>query len=108
MIQEREDIAGRGEVECVCYAHASNINFVVSNNHTEFKFLDDIAIMLSYYHILSICVLHRKIDMEEATKFYEKINGIKTKSSSHSFEKKFDISCKYFEEKGYMDILELR
>jgi predicted nucleic acid-binding protein len=70
LIQERKDLAGRGEVECACFAKAADINFVVSNNSTEFRFLNDIAVMLSYYHVLSICVFHNKIDKVTATTFY--------------------------------------
>lgn len=107
LFQERKDIAGPGEVECACYAKASNINFVVSNNHTEFRFLNDIAVMLSYYHVLSICVFHNKIDEESATSLYNKVNQIKSRPSSHSFEKKLDMSWEYFCENKYLEVLKL-
>lgn len=107
LIQERRDLAGHGEVECACFAKASEINFVVSNNHTEFKFLNDIAVMLSYYHVLSICVFHNKIDEDAATILYDKINQIKTNPSGHSFEQKLDHSWDYFCESEYLEVLKL-
>lgn len=107
MIKEKRDLAGPGEVECACYANVSNIQFVVSNNHTEFKFLNDIAVMLSYYHILSICVFHNKIDEEKAEEFYNQVNQIKTKPSSHSFRQKLDKSWDYFCESEYLEVLNL-
>jgi len=107
MIRERKDLVGPGEVECACYANVSGIQFVVSNNHTEFKFLNDIAVMLSYYHILSICVFHNKIDEEEAEGFYNQVNQIKSKPSSHSFQQKLDKSWNYFCDSDYIDVLKL-
>lgn len=107
LVNEKKDIAGPGEVHCACYAQVSGINFVVSNNHTEFKYLDDIAIMISFFHILTICVLHKKITFEEASIFYDKINGIKSRPSTHDFQKKFDASLEYFNQNGYSDILKL-
>lgn len=107
LINEKKDIAGSGEVHCACYAKVSGINLVVSNNHTEFKYLDDIAIMISFFHILAICVLHKKITFEEASIFYDKINGIKSKPSIHSFEQKMNRSLDYFEEKEYLSALKI-
>ena len=107
LVQERKDLAGPGEVECACFAKASDINYVVSNNHTEFRFLNDIAVMLSYYHVLSICVFHNKIDVETATRYYDKVNSTKSNPSSHSFILKLDHSWDYFYESGYLEVLKL-
>lgn len=108
LVQEKMDLAGPGEVECACYAHASNIKFVVSNNHTEFRYLNDIAVMLTYYHILAVCVFHNKIDEPVAEDFYNKVNKIKTKPSSHLFYRKLEESWDYFCESEYLDALILR
>ena len=108
LVQERKDIAGRGEVECACYAQASGIQFVVSNNHTEFRFLDDIAIMLSYVHVLSICVFHNKISANDAEKLYSQVNKIKSHPSVDSFQQKLDKSWDYFCDKEYLEILKAK
>lgn len=63
--------------------------------------------MISFFHILAICVLHKKITFEEASIFYDKINGIKSKPSIHSFEQKMNRSLEYFEEKKYLNELKL-
>lgn len=107
LVKERKDLAGSGEVECACYAKASNINFVVSNNHTEFRFLNDIAVMLSYYHILSICVFHNKINRDDAATLYNMVNSIKSNPSCHSFEQKLEESWAYFSESKYLEVLKL-
>lgn len=104
---ERQYIVGPGELDCACYAHASGINFVVSNNHTEFRYLDDIAIMLCHYHVLSICVFHNKISEEDAEKIYNSINQIKSQKSKHTFSKKLDLSWDYFWENDLVDVLKL-
>lgn len=103
----RQYTVGPGELDCACYAHASGINFVVSNNHTEFQYLDDIAIMLSHFHILAVCVFHNKISENEAAIIYNAINQIKTHPSSHSFSRKLDISWNYFYENSWLDMLKL-
>jgi hypothetical protein len=105
--EERQDIAGPGEVECACYAKASGIDFVVSNNHTEFIYLNDIAVMLSYYHILTICVIHKKITIEEGERLYNLVNNTKASPSTHTFSFKMKKSWEYFMESGYLKILKL-
>ncbi len=84
-----------------------DINFVVSNNHTEFKFLNDIAIMLSYFHILAVCVFHKKITEAKATEIYNCINLTKTHRSSHTFSQKLDESMKYFKNNMWLEQLRL-
>lgn len=107
LVQERKDLVGPGEVECACFAKASAINFVVSNNHTEFRFLNDIAVMLTYYHVLSICVFHNKINKTTAATLYDKVNSIKTNPSHHTFEQKLDHSWDYFCDSDYLEVLRL-
>lgn len=104
---ERKYWVGPGEVDCAAYAHASSIDFVVSNNHTEFEFLNDICIMLSYDHILTISVLHDKLTFQEAKTMYRKINSQKKHSSSHSFKKKMELSKEYFNKCNYTQILKI-
>lgn len=113
LIQEIRDIAGRGEVECVSYAHATGISIVVSNNHREFEqlnkpippLINTYAIMVNYYHILTIAYLHEKISKVIATEYYEKIS--KVKGTSHNFDQKMDESIEYFKDNNYIKILEL-
>jgi len=113
LIKEIKDIAGRGEVECVSYAHATGIRIVVSNNHREFDelnkpippLINTYAIMVNYYHILTIAYLHEKIGKDVATKYYDRIN--KVKGSSHNFGKKIDESIEYFKDNNYVKILKL-
>ncbi len=102
-----QNFAGPGEVECACYAKASGIDFVVSNNHTEFKYLNDIAIMLSYYHILTVCVMHNKITREEGERLYNLVNSTKTRPSSQTFSTKMKNSWDYFLKCNYLKALKL-
>lgn len=106
-------MAGRGEVECVTYALASGINIVVSNNITEFNYLNTpwapvintYAIMVNYYHILTIAVLHGKLTKEEAKVYYDKIRVVK--NSDVSFDSKIKESVEYFKESSYVKALNL-
>lgn len=91
----------------VCFLIEFLSQSIFSNNHTEFKYLDDIAIMLCHYHILAICVFHNKISEEKAEHYYNSINQVKSKPSSHSFSKKLNLSWDYFNENGLVDILKL-
>jgi hypothetical protein len=104
--RDREYIAGPGEVECACYAHVTDIRIVVSNNYTEFKYLDDIAIMLSYIHLLTICVNSKILTFEKANEMYDKINNIKNHSSSLSFEqRKRRLENKSIDLKNFYDFI---
>ncbi|PKM94244.1 MAG: hypothetical protein CVU84_12350 [Firmicutes bacterium HGW-Firmicutes-1] len=113
LVNEIKDIAGRGEVDCVSHAHATGIKIVISNNHREFEYLNKpipplintYAIMVNYYHILTIAYMHEKIDKALATEYYNKINAVK--GSSHSFGQKIDESIEYFRVNNYAKVLEL-
>jgi|GEM_PF-1065447 predicted nucleic acid-binding protein len=107
IFKERKIYVGAGEADCAAYSHASGINFVVSNNHTEFEFLNDICIMLSYTHLLTISCLHRKITFDTAKNIYNKVNSKKERPSSHSFRKKFEKSKQYIKENNYTKKLDL-
>lgn len=106
-------VAGRGEVNCVGHAHATGIKIVVSNNHTEFKYLNKpippivntYAVMINYYHILTIAYYHKKITKTEAEEFYNKVNEVK--KSSHKFTRKLNDSVEYFIENNYLNFFEL-
>ena len=107
IFKKRKIFVGPGEADCAAYSHASGINFVVSNNHNEFEFLDDICIPLSYTHLLTICCLHKKITFNDAKNIYNKVNSKKERPSSQSFKKKFDKSKQYIKENNYTEKLNL-
>jgi predicted nucleic acid-binding protein len=104
---ERKIFVGPGEADCAAYSHASGINFVVSNNHNEFEFLDDICIPLSYTHLLTICCLHKKMTFNDAKNIYNKVNRQKERPSGQSFKKKFEKSKQYIKENNYTKKLNL-
>lgn len=88
--KERKIFVGPREADCAAYSHASGINFVVSNNHNEFEFLDDICILLSYPHLLTICCWHEKITFNDAKNIYNKVNSQKERPTRQFFKKKFE------------------
>ena len=55
IIEEKKKVIGPGESECAGYAQALRIPIIISDNYTEFKWLDEF-ITLTHTNILSLCV----------------------------------------------------
>lgn len=98
------DSVGRGEAECAAISKAKDIQIIISDNCTEFRFLSEF-IMLTYYDLLSVCVKLEIMSIEEATVIYNDVNSIMDKKSSHDFDIKFTRSIRRINENGWNKVL---
>lgn len=55
VIEDRRKVIGPGESECAGYAYALRIPIIISDNYTEFKWMEDF-ITLTHRNILALCV----------------------------------------------------
>lgn len=69
--------------------------------------MDDISILLSYTHLLTICCLHKKITFKDTKNIYNKVNSQKERPSSQSFKKKIEKLKQYIKENNYTKKLNL-
>ena len=53
IIEEMRKVIGPGESECAGYAHALRIPIIISDNYTEFKWMDEFITLtpVSYTHL---------------------------------------------------------
>lgn len=58
IIEEMRKVIGPGESECAGYAHALRIPIIISDNYTEFKWMDEF-ITLTHGNILTLMRLFR-------------------------------------------------
>ena len=87
VIEDKNVVVGRGESECAGYAAALGIDIIISNNSTEFKWLNE-NVMLTYYDILALNVHFRHMDQVTANGKYEKINAILDQPSGRGFQQR--------------------
>lgn len=104
IIDEKFSIVGPGESECAGYAYALRIPIIISDNSTEFRYLDEF-IMLTYYDILALCVHFKYIDKERAEEIYNAINNQLSHPSGDSFSDKYRKSMRRFRENGWTNYL---
>jgi predicted nucleic acid-binding protein len=108
VIREKYDYIGKGESECAGYASALGASIIVSDNTSDFKWLDDEYIMLTHNNILSICVSSKLLTEEEAEEMYDSINKSLSKPSSLKFPDVYSKSMRRFRKKGWNDILGIK
>jgi hypothetical protein len=97
-------LVGRGEAECAALSKAKDIEIIISDNYTEFKFLSEI-IMLTYYDLLSICVQLKIMNFEKAAIIYNDVNNILDKKSTDDFDKKFKRAINHIRKNGWDKVL---
>jgi predicted nucleic acid-binding protein len=74
IIEEKRKVIGLGESECAGYAQALRIPIIISDNYTEFKWLNEF-ITLTHNNILALCVYFEEMTKSEAENIFNKINN---------------------------------
>ena len=108
VIEHYNHFVGPGEAECAGYASALGIDIIISDNYTEFQYMDDQFIMLTHRDLLFLCIEHQLLSKEDAKYIFEKINQNLKYPSSISFEQFLDRSFTRIYEKGWSKKLALR
>lgn len=108
IIEEKKKIIGAGESECAGYASALRIPIIISDNHTEFQYLDDEFILLNYGNILTLCVHHKQLTSDLATNIFDEIKGILTKPTNLTFGEVYKRSLIRFKEKEWNTYLQIQ
>lgn len=106
-IEEYKKYVGPGESECAGYAEAFRIPIIISDNSTEFQWMDDRYIMLTNIDILVICTKFKLLSDIEADKIYSDINNLLTHPSSITFDTRYSRSLKSISDKGWNEPLGL-
>jgi len=84
-IECKKQLIGPGESECAGYAIAMRIPIIISDNYTEFKWLEEF-IALTHRNILTLCVYFDYLTMESATVIFEDINSQLSKPSTNTID----------------------
>ena len=105
IIQEKKKLIGPGESECAGYAAALGIPIIISDNYTEFKWLEEDYITLTHRNILALCVYFDFISKELAADKFNTINSTLTRPTNLCFKKFYSKSLKRFKENGWCDYL---
>lgn len=100
-IEKYKKYVGPGESECAGYAEALGIPIIISDNSTEFEWMDDRYIMLTHIDILVICTRFKLLSDMEADKVYSDINNLLTHPSSITFDTRYIRSLKAISNKGW-------
>lgn len=106
MYEDKKQVVGFGESMCAGYAYALKIAIIVSNNSTEFKWLDEF-ITLTYYDLLYICTNFNLLLFKDAEDIYNSINSLMTYPSSIKFEVRCNRSKKRIFEKKWNKYLKI-
>lgn len=106
IIDDKRKIIGPGESECAGYAQALKISIIISDNYTEFKWLNEF-ITLTYKNILTLCVYFHSITYEEAEYIYNQINSGLEHPSTNTFNEQYGKSIRNFKAKGWETYLGL-
>jgi len=104
IIEDKKKVIGPGESECAGYALASNIPIIISDNHTEFKWLAEF-ITLTHNNILSLCVYFGEITKNEADNIFNDINSKLTHPTKDTFEEQYNKALIRFEKNGWKPYL---
>ena len=100
IIEEKKKVIGPGESECAGYSQALRIPIIISDNSTEFKWLDEF-ITLTHYNILALCVYFGKITKNEAEDIFNNINCKLMYPTKDTFEDRYVKSLIKFENNGW-------
>lgn len=97
IIDEMYNYIGRGESECAGYATALGTSIIVSDNTSDFKWLENESYApLTHNNILSICLYFNLIDRCEAEEVFNLINSNLEHPTSKSFDDVYKCSIKKF------------
>lgn len=106
IIEEKKKVIGPGESECAGYAEALRIPIIISDNYTEFKWLDEF-ITLTHKNLLALCVYFGDIKRSEANDIFNQINRTLKYPTQDTFNEQYKKSLKRFEMNGWADYLGL-
>lgn len=104
IIAEKKMLIGPGESECAGYAYALRIPIIISDNYTEFKWLDEF-ITLTHRNILSLCVYFGNITKEEGVEMFNGINEQLTRPTENDFDYFYEKSMNRFRQHGWNSFL---
>ena len=104
IIEEKKKVIGPGESECAGYAQALRIPIIISDNSTEFKWLDEF-ITLTHNSILVLCAHFGMITKKEAENVFNDINKKLTYPTKDTFEERYRKALARFEENGWKGYL---
>jgi predicted nucleic acid-binding protein len=100
IIEDKKKVIGPGESECTGYAQALRIPIIISDNYTEFKWLDEF-ITLTHNNILTLCVYFGEITKNEAEDIFIQINDKLTHPTKDTFEDQYERAFRRFEKNGW-------
>jgi len=100
IIDDKRNLIGPGESECAGYATALRIPIIISDNFTEFKFLEEF-ITLTHKNILALCVHFKEITWEDAEHIFNGINSRLSRPTQNTFEHIFKKSLDTFKNNGW-------
>jgi predicted nucleic acid-binding protein len=104
IIEDKKKVIGPGESECAGYAQALRIPIIISDNYTEFKWLDEF-ITLTHNNILALCVYFGEITKSEAEDIFNQINDKLTRPTRDTFEDQYGKAFIRFERNGWKKYL---
>lgn len=107
IIFDKRDLIGPGESECPGYASALGVPIIISDNHTEFKWLDEF-ITLTHNNIISLCVYFKFICDKKEEKIFNDINSTLSRPTHLTFDEVYTRNFRRFEKKEWKDYLEIQ
>lgn len=100
VIEDRRKVIGPGESECAGYAYALRIPIIISDNYTEFKWMEDF-ITLTHRNILALCVYFGNIKQSEAEDIFNRINNQLIYPTHDTFNDQYRKSMRRFNKNGW-------
>jgi predicted nucleic acid-binding protein len=104
VIREKKDSIGPGESECAGYASALGVPIIISDNHTEFKWLQE-YITLTHNNIISLCIYFKLISDIEGEEVFNSINDLLSRPTRLTFDLVYTRSFKRFKDSGWNEYL---
>lgn len=100
IIEDMRKVIGPGESECTGYAHALRIPIIISDNYTEFKWMDEF-IILTHRNILALCVYFGNIAQSEAKDIFNRINNQLSYPTQDTFDDQYRKTMRRFSRNGW-------
>lgn len=104
IIDEKKKVIGSGESECAGYAIALRIPIIISDNYTEFKWLEEF-ITLTHRNVLTLCVYFNKITGDVGKEIFDDINRQLERPTQNTFEHFYKKSINAFIQNGWCKYL---
>lgn len=104
IIEDMRKVIGPGESECAGYARALRIPIIISDNYTEFKWMDAF-ITLTHRNILALCVYFGDIEQNEAEDIFNRINSQLSYPTQDTFDDQYRKAMRRFSKNGWEEYL---